>query len=102
MNPNYKEFKFPQVKAHPWNKVFQKKMPPEALDLVSKMLQYSPTTRCTALEACAHPFFDSLRDPNVCLPNGKPLPPLFNYSPQELAGASADLRNRLIPEHLRK
>ncbi|XP_019159204.1 PREDICTED: shaggy-related protein kinase eta-like [Ipomoea nil] len=102
MNPNYKEFKFPQVKAHPWHKVFQKRMSPEALDLVSRMLQYSPTTRCTALEACAHPFFDSLREPNACLPNGKPLPPLFNYSPQELAGASADLRNRLIPEHLRK
>ena len=21
MNPNYTEFKFPQIKAHPWNKV---------------------------------------------------------------------------------
>ena len=21
MNPNYSEFKFPQIKAHPWNKV---------------------------------------------------------------------------------
>jgi glycogen synthase kinase 3 beta len=24
MNPNYTEFKFPQIKAHPWHKVFQK------------------------------------------------------------------------------
>ena len=23
MNPNYTEFKFPQIKAHPWNKVFR-------------------------------------------------------------------------------
>lgn len=22
MNPNYTEFKFPQIKAHPWHKVF--------------------------------------------------------------------------------
>ena len=27
MNPNYSEFKFPQIKAHPWNKVFRSKTP---------------------------------------------------------------------------
>lgn len=31
------------------------------------------------LEACAHPFFDELREPNVRLPNGRPFPPLFNF-----------------------
>ncbi len=35
MNPNYTEFKFPQIKAHPWAKVFSKRMPPDAVDLVS-------------------------------------------------------------------
>ncbi|KAL6573743.1 hypothetical protein OROHE_002202 [Orobanche hederae] len=30
------------------------------------------------LEACAHPFFDELREPNVRLQNGRPLPPPFN------------------------
>ncbi|XP_052724392.1 shaggy-related protein kinase theta isoform X1 [Vigna angularis] len=80
MNPNYNEFKFPQIKAHPWHKVFHKRMPPEAVDLVSRLLQYSPNLRCTALAACAHPFFDDLRDPNACLPNGRPLPPLFNFT----------------------
>ncbi|KAH9732139.1 Shaggy-related protein kinase theta [Citrus sinensis] len=102
MNPNYTEFKFPQIKAHPWHKIFHKRMPPEALDLVSRLLQYSPSLRCTALEACAHPFFDDLRDPNTCLPNGRPLPTLFNFTAQELAGASNELRQRLIPEHARK
>ncbi|CAL5382890.1 unnamed protein product [Camellia sinensis] len=82
MNPNYTEFKFPQIKAHPWHKVFHKRMPPEAVDLVSRMLQYSPNLRCTALEACAHHFFDDLREPNACLPNGQPLPPLMNFTPQ--------------------
>jgi len=82
MNPNYTEFKFPQIKAHPWHKVFQKKLPPEAVDLVSRFLQYSPNLRCTALEACMHPFFDELRDPSTRLPNGRPLPPLFNFRSQ--------------------
>ncbi|KAL2611581.1 hypothetical protein R1flu_023273 [Riccia fluitans] len=102
MNPNYTEFKFPQIKAHPWHKVFHKRMPPEAVDLVSRLLQYSPNLRCTALEACVHPFFDELRDPNCRLPNGRPLPPLFNFKPQELKGASPDILQRLIPEHARK
>nr|GMD36497.1 shaggy-related protein kinase theta [Ipomoea batatas] len=88
-----------RVKAHPMNKVFRKKMPPEALDLVSKMLQYSPTTRCTA--PVSHPFFDSLEGSKCMLANGKNLCLLSStIVAQELAGASADLRNRLIPEHL--
>ncbi|CAL1379367.1 unnamed protein product [Linum trigynum] len=102
MNPNYTEFKFPQIKAHPWHKIFHKRMPDEAVDLVARLLQYSPNLRFTALEACAHPFFDDLRDPSACLPNGRALPPLFNFTAQELADASTELRQRLIPEHARK
>ncbi|KAL3604373.1 hypothetical protein D5086_005232 [Populus alba] len=83
MNPNYTEFKFPQIKAHPWHKIFHKRMPPEAVDLVSRLLQYSPNLRSTALEALIHPFFDELRDPNARLPNGRVLPPLFNFKPHE-------------------
>ncbi|CAN1305906.1 Shaggy-related protein kinase kappa [Linum perenne] len=102
MNPNYTEFKFPQIKPHPWHKVFQKRLPPEAVDLVCRFFQYSPYLRCTALEACIHPFFDELRDPNTRLPNGRPLPPLFNFKSQELSGIPTDIVNKLIPEHARK
>ncbi|KAE8715009.1 Shaggy-related protein kinase eta [Hibiscus syriacus] len=101
MNPNYTDFRFPQIKAHPWHKVFHKRMPPEAIDLASRLLQYSPSLRCTALEACAHPFFDELRESNARLPNGRPLPPLFNFK-QELSGASSELVNKLIPEHVKR
>ncbi|KAG6387118.1 hypothetical protein SASPL_152303 [Salvia splendens] len=101
MNPNYNDFRFPQIKAHPWHKVFQKRMPPEAIDLTSRLLQYSPNLRCTALEACAHPFFDELREPNARLPNGRPLPPLLNFK-QELSGASPDLISKLIPDHVKR
>lgn len=34
MNPNYTEFKFPAIRAHPWSKVFSKRLPPDAVDLV--------------------------------------------------------------------
>lgn len=82
------------------------------------------------LEACIHSFFDELRDPNARLPNGRPLPPLFNFKPQgsmsisffllyinscrvrsywitipllaELKGASVELLSKLVPEHARK
>ncbi|KAG6420579.1 hypothetical protein SASPL_117113 [Salvia splendens] len=88
--------------TYPWRlQVFHKRMPPEAIDLTSRLLQYSPNLRCTALEACAHPFFDELREPNARLPNGRPLPPLFNFK-QELSGASPDLINKLIPDHVKR
>ena len=38
MNPNYTEFKFPQIKAHPWAKIFSKRMPADAVDLVGGLL----------------------------------------------------------------
>ncbi|CAI9269884.1 unnamed protein product [Lactuca saligna] len=101
MNPNYTDFRFPQVKAHPWHKVFHKRMPPEAIDLASRLLQYSPSLRCNALEAIAHPFFDEIRQPNARLPNGRQLPPLFNFK-QELSAASPELVNRLIPDHVKR
>lgn len=98
MNPNYQEFKFPQIRAHPWNKVFRPRTPPEAIHLASKLLEYTPSSRITPLEACAHAFFDELREPNNKLPNGRELPPLFNLTPHELS-IQPNLNNRLIPSH---
>ncbi|KAK4756526.1 hypothetical protein SAY87_006653 [Trapa incisa] len=102
MNPNYTEFKFPQIKAHPWHKIFYRRMPAEAVDLISRLLQYSPNLRSTALEALVHPFFDELRDPNTCLPNGRPLPPLFNFKTHELKRMNPEMIKKLIPEHARR
>lgn len=101
MNPNYTEFKFPQIKSHPWHKVFSKKLPLDAVEFTAKLLQYTPKLRLTAVEACAHPFFDELRDPNTSLPDGKPLPPLFDFTEEELSHASPELVQRLIPTHLK-
>ena len=51
MNPKYTEFRFPQIKAHPWNRVFRARTEQSALDLVDALLVYDPTTRVTAIEA---------------------------------------------------
>jgi glycogen synthase kinase 3 beta len=86
MNPNYMEHKFPQIKPHPFNKVFRK-ADQNAIDLISKLLEYTPTQRLAAINAMVHPFFDELRDPNTKLPDSRhgtgelrDLPPLFNFS----------------------
>ncbi|CAF1668876.1 unnamed protein product [Adineta ricciae] len=98
MNPNYQEFRFPQIKAHPWHKVFRNRTPPMAIDLVCRLLDYTPATRLTPLEACAHAFFDELRDPDTRLTNGS-LPLLFNFSQHELS-INTSLNSRLIPAHM--
>lgn len=97
MNPSYVEFKFPQIRPCPWNKYFNKRTPPEALDLIDKLLVYTPNTRLSALEAMAHEFFDELRKPGARLPNGEAFPPLFNWTPGELDKASPELVQKLQP-----
>lgn len=100
MNPNYTEFKFPQIKTHPWSKVFRPRTPQEAIQLVSRLLEYIPSARISPLEACAHCFFDELREPATRLPNGRELPPLFNFTPQEIS-IQPNLNSKLIPPHIR-
>ena len=139
MNPNYTEFKFPQIKAHPWHKVISHRNIVQHLSLalklsnisdflVDSLIRYStsvclqrPLTwfqdcfsthltydaklwvyrmdidllfslhllyfshsqkQCfgfNQIDALIHPFFDELRDQNSRLPNGRFLPPLFNF-----------------------
>ncbi|KAF7633143.1 Protein kinase domain-containing protein [Meloidogyne graminicola] len=85
MNPNYTEFRFPMIRAHPWSRVFRARTPADAIDLVSKLLKYTPDARLSPFEALAHEFFDELRLPNCKLPSSNPMPPLFDFSDTELA-----------------
>ena len=67
MNPNYTEFKFPQIKACPWAKVFSKRMPADAVELVRCpapcALRRPPRAHCSA--SCAaiqwHPAVNECR-----------------------------------------
>ena len=115
MNPNYMEHKFPQIKPHPFHKVsdgtfFNIFLPPEvflllveahmltclqvfrkatqdAIDLISALLEYTPTKRLSAVDAMVHPFFDELRAPDCRFPDSrhaagatKEMPKLFDFS----------------------
>jgi len=100
MNSNYTEFKFPQIKACQWRKVFRSKTPEVAMDFIGSTLAYDPEKRIKPLEGCGHPFFDELREERTRLPNGNALPPLFDFthhelasSPELLAKVSTFLRN---------
>ncbi|KAI0373369.1 Pkinase-domain-containing protein [Pilatotrama ljubarskyi] len=98
MNPNYMEHKFPQIKPHPFSKVFRPRTAPEAIDLVSKLLEYTPEARLSAVEAMCHPFFDELRQEGAKMPNGKEFPPLFDFTREELS-VRPDLNRQLVPPH---
>lgn len=62
--------------------MFRVRTPQEAIALVSRLLEYTPGARITPLQACAHPFFNELREGNKTLPNGREFPPLFNFTEQ--------------------
>ncbi|KAJ2698149.1 glycogen synthase kinase 3 [Coemansia sp. IMI 203386] len=98
MNPNYVDHRFPQIKPHPLQRLFRNRASPEALDLIRRLLEYTPTKRPSAIEAMAHPFFDELRDPETKLYNGTDLPELFDFTVEELS-VDPSLIPKLVPPH---
>ncbi|CAG7846450.1 Protein kinase gsk3; AltName: Full=Protein kinase skp1 [Serendipita indica DSM 11827] len=100
MNPNYMEHKFPQIKPHPFSKVFRPRTPQDAIELVSKLLEYTPSARLTAIEGMVHSFFDELRIEGVRMPNGRDFPRLFDFTREELS-IRPDLNSRLVPDWCR-
>ena len=102
MNPNYREFKFPHIKAMKWENVFGKEVEKEALEVIANVLVYTPTNRFDGLQFCAHEWFDELRQEGKSLGDNKPLPPLFDFTDEELKGVDESLRRKLIPEWVRR
>ncbi|KAL3319506.1 hypothetical protein Ciccas_001823 [Cichlidogyrus casuarinus] len=101
MNPEYNQYTFPQICPRQWDRVF-KTASPDAISLISKLLVYQPTERLTALDALGHSFFDELREPNLKMPNGAPLPELFNFTEGEIATKPDYFHRTLIPNYLAK
>ncbi|KAJ6252697.1 glycogen synthase kinase-3 alpha [Anaeramoeba flamelloides] len=95
MNKNYGNFNLPELKAKNLRDFFPKRVPDEAVDLVSKFLKYDPKSRINALQACTHPFFNDLRIPNTRLPNKRNLPKLFDFSSDELESVNPQLQKIL-------
>lgn len=118
MNPSYQEHKFPSIKPHPFSKVrvlatspsdtranqsfytsqvFRARTPTDAVELVTRLLEYTPSTRLSAVEAMCHPFFDELRTGDQTMASGKSMPPLFDFTREELS-VRPDLIGRLVPD----
>jgi len=73
MNPNYKEFRFPQIASIPWTKVFKPGANKASINFLSTLLVYNPKKRPNPLVALLDPYFDELRDQNARLPDGSKL-----------------------------
>jgi glycogen synthase kinase 3 beta len=103
MNPEYNEFRFPSIKAYPWQKVFKNRVVNEEyLDLVSKLLVYEPNIRLKPLKALLHPFFDELRDQKTKLPNGEALPAdLFRFTDEEYKSDPSTVES-IVPSWCKK
>ena len=80
MNPNFTEYKFPQIKSVPWTKVFKPKVDPQAIDLVKQILVYSPKKRPKPLEILCHPFFDEIKKYPNCKINNMEIPRIFDLT----------------------
>jgi glycogen synthase kinase 3 beta len=64
---------------------------------VSKLLEYTPQARLSAVEAMVHPFFDDLRAEGARMPNGKDFPPLFDFTREGDFTTVLRARARLTP-----
>lgn len=112
MNPNYTEFKFPQIKAHPWQKVFKSRLSNEGIAVLDGYLQYTPTLRPALIVSLGHEYFDELRENNkMSLPSvpgvthdGDDITfdtrKLFNFSTEEVSAMNRHegLSKRLYPK----
>ena len=101
MNPNYTEYKFPIIKCFTWRQILGqfKNIDDMYIDLITKLLTYSPTKRYTPFEALAHPYFDSLREEGT---KNKELDDiLFNFSEDE-KNYGGNIVNKLVPKWFHK
>ena len=99
--PNKKEIahQVRKFKPKPLEQIFPKTSK-DLLDLLGKMFVYNPKKRITAMEIMAHPFFEELRNKDICLNNGKYIiPNLFDFSEKEISmSKQRNLWTKIIPE----
>jgi len=89
--------RLPSHRTKAWSSIFKEHVPAEAFDLLGRLLQYIPAARDKPFEACCHPFFDELHDPNVRLPSGQSLPRhLFKFSQDEVRTMTPEQVSKLV------
>uniref|UniRef100_A0A0A9YFG9 Shaggy-related protein kinase epsilon n=2 Tax=Lygus hesperus TaxID=30085 RepID=A0A0A9YFG9_LYGHE len=93
MNPTYNQ-PIPSFTRVPWEHILPPTVPNDAISLLDQLLQYDPTSRLTAPQAMAHPFFDELRDPQL----HPKYTNLHNYTKSELVlFKDSQLLDKLLP-----
>ena len=97
MNPDFVDFKFPQVLPVSWSFFFKDVIPVDALDLVSKLLVYTPSQRLRPIEALIHPFFDELRNSALYTSPYNRIPNLFDFFEEEIELSSVQIIEQLVP-----
>nr|AAO14684.1 shaggy-like kinase [Pyrocystis lunula] len=101
MNPNYTEFKFPQIKPHPWHKVFLLQDHAGGRRLHLEAPRVRPEGAALGARVLCTPAVCDLRDRNTLISNakGQALPSsIFAFSQEERALMDSDLRRKLIPD----
>lgn len=105
MNPNYTEFRFPDVRPKDWSSVFSagnnSNVTDDALDLLDLLLKYEPGERLAAYESLGHRFFDPLRQQGFQTPEGNSFPSIFDFTEDEIRCMSQKTRAKVIPEWVR-
>ena len=99
MNPNYTEFKFPQIKASPWSKILKGNEAGGLDVLLEGMLRYDPGARFSSAEIMASPWFDELRDRDFVVgPSGDRIETdfLFNFTESEKTYLNRQFRDRMV------
>ncbi|KAH8352318.1 hypothetical protein KR084_003440, partial [Drosophila pseudotakahashii] len=85
-----------------WDLLLNVPVPQDLSDLLNSCLIYESSARILPMVACGHCSYDELRIMDALaqrMPNGYPLPPLFNFTSQEL-GTDPKLWVMLLPLHL--
>jgi hypothetical protein len=80
-----------------WKSAFRTSADPLAVDLVSRLCVFTHAERLRGYESLLHPFFDQLRGADATLPNGKGMPPLFQFTRGEAPFIRGDLLRQLVP-----
>lgn len=88
----------PDVKPAGLAKTLPAHVDRHAIDLLQRMLTYNPVKRIKAIECLAHPYFNSLSDVTMKMPDGRDMPPLFNFTQDELY-SNPDFFTQLMQQH---
>ncbi|MES1909874.1 MAG: hypothetical protein MHM6MM_002561 [Cercozoa sp. M6MM] len=83
----------PPSPKKPWRTVFPN-ADPLAIDLLSRMLEFDPTRRCSVDEALNHPYLAALRAPD----KESMTAPLFNFDFEARAKTDAGVRDLMYEE----